>query len=96
MKVACGRGGGGCGGGGGERERGTMRGSVWVCSSGASWAGGMVGVMGDTGGRLGETEPERLVEASVDEAGGGVVSTSRAGMAACGGKAMPGLYQCSR
>lgn len=65
-----------------------MRGSAWEPSSGASWAWERGGVMGDTGGRVGETEAERLVEGAevakglLDEAGRGVVSTSRAGMAA--------------
>lgn len=63
---------------------GTTRGR----SMGASCATVAVGVMGDTGGRSGETEPDRLrewsetVEALLDEAGRIEVSTRSAGMAA--------------
>jgi hypothetical protein len=47
-----------------------------------------LGVMGDTGGRLGEADSERLrecsdeEEASLEEAGRGLVSTRSAGMTA--------------
>lgn len=67
---------------------GTMRGGASVRATGASWAAVTVGVMGDTGGRFGDADSERfperseVVEASLDEAGRGVVSTRRAGMAA--------------
>jgi hypothetical protein len=67
-------------GGGAGRGRGSVR-STW-----ASWAREAVGVMGDTGGRLGEADSDRFrdrsEEASLDEAGRGVVSTRSAGMAA--------------
>jgi hypothetical protein len=59
-----------------------------VRSKGASWATDALGVMGDTGGRFGEADSERLRdrsdddEASLDEAGRGVVSTRSAGMTA--------------
>lgn len=78
---------GGCGvkvavGGGAGRGRGSLR------STGASWATVAVGVRGDTGGRSGVGDFERLaewwerVEASLDEAGRVLVSTRSAGMAA--------------
>ena len=57
-------------------------------STGASWAAEAVGVRGDTGGRSGVGDLERLrewwerVEASLDEAGRVLVSTRSAGMAA--------------
>lgn len=68
---------------------GAGRGRVSVCSSGASWAMVAVGVMGDTGGRLGEADSERFREcaeddeAALDEAGraAAFVSTRSAGMA---------------
>lgn len=73
-------------GGGAGREGASVR------SIGASWATEAVGVMGDTGGRLGEADSERLRErsdvdeASLDEAGRWFavvfVSTRSAGMAA--------------
>jgi hypothetical protein len=59
-----------------------------VRSMGASWATDALGVMGDTGGRFGEADSERLRdrpdvdEASLEEAGRGSVSTKSAGMAA--------------
>jgi hypothetical protein len=69
-------------GGGAGRGRGSVR------STGASWAAEAVGVRGDTGGRSGVGDLERLpecseaVEASLDETGRVVVSTRSAGMAA--------------
>jgi hypothetical protein len=77
---------GGCGlkvaaGGGAGRGRGSVR------STGASWAAEAVGVRGDTGGRSGVGDLERLperseaVEASLEETGRVVVSTRSAGMA---------------
>ena len=80
---------GGCGlnvatGGGAGRGCGAVR------STGASWAMEALGVMGDTGGRFGDADSERLRErpddddASLDEAGRACasVSTRSAGMAA--------------
>lgn len=69
---------------------GAGRGSASVRSMGASCATEALGVMGDTGGRLGDADSERLREraetdddeASLDEAGRGFVSTRSAGMAA--------------
>lgn len=80
---------GGCGlnvavGGGAGRGRASVR------STGASWAAEAVGVRGDTGGRSGVGDFERLpewcepVEASLDEGGRALVSTRSAGMAAGG------------
>ena len=80
---------GGCGlkvavGGGAGRGRGSVR------STGASWATDAVGVRGDTGGRSGVGDLERVpecaeaTEASLDEAGRAFVSTRSAGMAAWG------------
>jgi hypothetical protein len=77
---------GGCGlkvavGGGAGRGRASVR------STGANWAAEAVGVRGDTGGRSGVGDLERLpecseaVEASLEETGRGVVSTRSAGMA---------------
>jgi len=64
---------------------GAGRGGGSVRATGASWAAATVGVMGDTGGRVGEVDSdclcERTEEASLD-AGRGFVSTSSAGMAA--------------
>lgn len=69
---------------------GAGRGCASVRSMGASWATEALGVMGDTGGRFGDADAERLRErsetdedeASLDEAGRGFVSTRSAGMAA--------------
>lgn len=67
---------------------GAGRGCASVRSIGASWATEALGVMGDTGGRFGDADSERLRErsevdeASLDEAGRGFVSTRSAGMTA--------------
>lgn len=62
---------------------------AWISegSTGANWAAVTVGVMGDTGGRLGEVDSERFLERSevveaswVEEGGRGLVSTRSAGM----------------
>jgi hypothetical protein len=59
-----------------------------VRSTGASWATDALGVMGDTGGRFGDADSDRLRErsevdeASLEEAGRGFVSTRSAGMTA--------------
>jgi hypothetical protein len=66
---------------------GTTRGRASVFGTGASCAIVAVGVIGDTGGLLGEVDAERfperseVVEASLDEAGRVLVSTKSAGMA---------------
>lgn len=67
---------------------GTTRGRASTLGTGASCATVAVGVMGDTGGRLGEADSERLrersdvVDASLEEAGrAALVSTRSAGMA---------------
>jgi len=68
--------------GGGAGRGGAVR------STGASWAMEALGVMGDTGGRFGEADSDRLrdrsevEEASLDEAGRAPVSTRSAGMTA--------------
>jgi hypothetical protein len=70
------------------RGGGAGQGGASVRSTGASWATEALGVMGDTGGRLGDADSERLREAgeavdvSLDEAGRVFVSTRSAGMAA--------------
>lgn len=68
---------------------GTTRGRASVLGTGASCATVAVGVMGDTGGRFGDADSERLRErsdvdeASLEEAGRvELVSTRSAGMAA--------------
>lgn len=64
---------------------GTTRGRASVRSTGASWAAATVGVMGETGGRLGEADSERflerseVVEASLEDTGRGVVVSTRRG-----------------
>lgn len=77
LKVAAG---GGCGG--------ATRGRVSAGSGRASCAAATVGVIGDTGGRLGDRERERRwegwsegVEELLGEVDGGLVSTRSAGMA---------------
>lgn len=68
--------------GGGAGRGGSVR------STAASWATEALGVMGDTGGRFGDADSDRLRErsevdeASLEEAGRGFVSTRSAGMAA--------------